>query len=484
MALSHAPLPPALEKWLRRVVPRVLPFADAASEELPMMRLLRLALFQVSVGLAGALLVGTLNRVMIVELGMSAWVVAAMVALPLLAAPFRTFIGYRSDIHRSAIGWRRVPYLWMGTFFQFAGFSIMPFALLVLTGEGELGMAWLGYTAAAVSFLLVGMGMQTTQTAGLALATDLAPESVRPRVVALLYVLLLVGLVGGGLVFSSMLMEFSGTRLIQIVQGVAVLTLVLNLVASWKQEARDPQRRHRLVATPPPAFADLWARFIERPASRRFLWTVGLGTAAFNMQEIVLEPYGGEILGLSVSQTSSLTALLAGGSLAAFALAARLLGRSHDPMRVAALGVLVGLPGFSAVLFAAPAESAWMFRSGTVLIGVGAGLFAVATLTAAMSMEDREHAGFALGAWGAVQATAAGLSVALGGALRDGVATLADSGWLGSVLQHPATGYGAVYHLELMLLFLALVALGPLVRNRTASDPAQAGKFGLAEFPG
>ena len=484
MALHRPPLPPALEQWLRLVIPRVLPFADAASQELPLGRLLRLALFQVSVGMAGALLVGTLNRVMIVELGMSAWVVAAMVGLPLLAAPFRTLIGYRSDTHRSAIGWRRVPYLWMGTFFQFAGFAIMPFALLVLTGEGELGMAWLGYTAAAVSFLLVGMGMQTTQTAGLALATDLAPEAVRPRVVALLYVLLLLGLVGGGLVFSTLLTEFSGTRLIQIVQGVAVLTIVLNLAATWKQEARDPERRRRLKESPPLPFSTMWARFIERPASRRFLWTVGLGSAAFNMQEIVLEPYGGEILKLTVAETSSLTALLAGGSLAAFALAARLLARGHDPMRVAALGVLIGLPGFSAVLFAAPADSAFMFRAGTVLIGVGAGLFAVSTLTAAMSMESREHAGFALGAWGAVQATAAGLSVGLGGVLRDGVSALADSGALGAVLQHPATGYGAVYHFELMLLFLALVALGPLVRNRTGSDPAVAGKFGLAEFPG
>lgn len=484
MSWSRPPLPPALEQWLRVVLPRVLPFADAASKELPMARLLRLALFQVSVGLASALLVGTLNRVMIVELGMSAWLVAFMVGLPLLAAPFRTLIGYRSDTHRSAIGWRRVPYLWMGTFFLFAGFAILPFALLVLTGEGELGLAWVGYTAASLSFLLVGAGIQITQTAGLALATDLAPVHLRPRVVALMYVLLLIGLVGGGLAFSSILSEFSGTKLVQVVQGVALVCVSLNLAASWKQEARDPLRRKRLEAAPPLAFADLWSRFIQRPASRRFLWTVGLGTAAFNMQEIVLEPYGGEILGLSVGETSSLTALLAGGSLTAFFVAARLLGKGFDPIRIAALGILVGLPGFSAVVFAAPAESALLFRAGTVLIGVGAGLFSVSTLTAAMGMEDQEHVGFALGAWGAVQATAAGLAVGLGGALRDGVGALASSGVLGVVLQHPATSYGFVYHLELLLLFMALIALGPLVRAGSRHTPAKAGKFGLAEFPG
>jgi len=105
---------------------RFLPFADAASPDLPLSRLLRLSLFQVSVGLSLVLLVGTLNRVMIVELGVPAVLVAVMVALPLLAAPFRALIGFRSDNHRSELGWRRVPFLWMGTLIQFGGFAIIP----------------------------------------------------------------------------------------------------------------------------------------------------------------------------------------------------------------------------------------------------------------------------------------------------------------------------------------------------------------------
>ena len=76
------------QRW-RTVAPALLPFADVASEDLPLSRLLRLSLFQFSVGMAVVLLSGTLNRVMIVELGIPAALVAIMVALPLLAAPFR-----------------------------------------------------------------------------------------------------------------------------------------------------------------------------------------------------------------------------------------------------------------------------------------------------------------------------------------------------------------------------------------------------------
>ena len=60
----------------------MLPFSDAASPNLPLSRLFRLSLFQVSVGMATVLLLGTLNRVMIVELGISAFLVALMIALP------------------------------------------------------------------------------------------------------------------------------------------------------------------------------------------------------------------------------------------------------------------------------------------------------------------------------------------------------------------------------------------------------------------
>jgi BCD family chlorophyll transporter-like MFS transporter len=87
--------------------------------------------------MALVLLVGTLNRVMIVELGVPASLVAVMISLPVLFAPLRALIGFKSDNHRSALGWRRVPFIWKGTMIQFGGLAIMPFALLVLSGGGN-----------------------------------------------------------------------------------------------------------------------------------------------------------------------------------------------------------------------------------------------------------------------------------------------------------------------------------------------------------
>ncbi len=460
---------------------RCLPFADAASDELPLPRLLRLSLFQVSVGMALVLLTGTLNRVMIVELGVAAWIVSLMISLPILFAPLRALVGFRSDHHRSALGWRRVPFLWLGAMLQFGGLAIMPFALILLSGDTR-GPEWVGPAGAALAFLLAGAGLHTTQTAGLALATDLAPEEDRPRVVALLYVMLLLGMVGSALAFGALLADFGQIRLIRVIQGAAVATLVLNGVALWKQEARDPSRT--AAATPRPRFREAWRRFARDRRAGRFLWAVALGTAGFAMQDVLLEPYGGEILALSVGATTALTAILAGGALAAFAVAARQLSQGGDVHRLAACGALIGVAAFTAVIFSAVIGSDLLFRAGTGLIGFGSGLFGVSTLAAAMRLERDGAAGLALGAWGAVQATAAGLGIALGGAIRDAVAPLAEQGLLGPALTGPGVAYGAVYHVEIVLLFATLVAIGPLVRPAVAQSAEPSPRFGLAELPG
>ncbi|MEQ6250755.1 PucC family protein [Sulfitobacter sp. HNIBRBA3233] len=473
----------SLHSAIKNMTLRTLPFADAISEELPLGQLLRLSLFQVSVGMASVMLLGTLNRVMIVELGVAATIVAVMIAIPVLVAPFRALLGFRSDTYRSAIGWKRIPYLWFGSLWQFGGLAIMPMGLLVLSGDQVAGPGWAGEVGAGLAFLLTGLGMHMTQTAGLALAADRASDETRPQVVALLYVMFLIGMGVSAVIIGTLLRDFSALRLVQVVQGAAVVTLVLNVIALWKQERVNPMTKQEREA-PRPAFADAWRDLTSGNDAARLLVVVFLGTLAFNMQDVLLEPYGGEVLGLSVSATTLLTAMWAGGALLGFGCAARWLRTGLLPMRMAARGILVGLAAFCAVIFAAPMGSGTLFFAGAFGIGLGGGLFSVATLTAAMTLDTSGTAGrgLALGAWGAAQATAAGVSIFAGGALRDIINHAATSGQLGPALQSNATGYSVVYHIEIGLLFITLIALGPLVRTRAMAEPSTR-PIGLADFP-
>lgn len=460
---------------------RYMPFADAASMEMPLSRLLRLALFQISVGCVMVLLNGTLNRVMIVELGVPVELVSAAIAIPVLAAPLRLFFGYRSDAHRSVLGWRRVPYVWLGSLLQFGGLAIMPFALLLLQSQ-TVGPEWAGAVGAFCAFMLTGFGMHMSQTAGLALASDLVPADKRPRVVALLYVMLLVGMIGASAFYSVALVDFSAMHLIQVIQGTAVFTIVLNVIAIWKQEARNPaliaERGTRA------GFWDALAQYRRDAGTVRLLLAVAVGSAAFSMQDILLEPYGGEILGMSVGRTTLLTGFWAAGTMAGFAWAAKSLGRGGEMYRIAARGLLIGITAFSVIILAEPLEIHGLFYLGAAGVGLGGGLFSVGTLLGAMAVSARSESGIVVGAWGAVQSTAMGCSLLAAGLIKNGVNSLALDGRLGEAMSTRAAGYLTVYCFEIVLLFVCLAVIGPLTGLRYRAVGSGDMRLGLAEMPG
>jgi BCD family chlorophyll transporter-like MFS transporter len=452
----------ALRK-LSGITPRYLPFADVATENVPLSRLLRLSLFQVTVGMALVLLVGTLNRVMIVELAVPATLVAGMLALPLVFAPFRILIGFKSDTHVSALGWRRVPYIWKGTLYQFGGFAIMPFALLVLSGYGEAVDAprWIGLASAALAFLLVGAGAHIVQTVGLALATDLVKEEDHPKVVGLMYVMLLLGMVVSALIYGALLTNYTPGRLVQVIQGSAVVTVALNMFAMWKQEARDRGRALERAKAPRLSFSQAWDGLVARPGMTRLLVVIGLGTFGFGMADVLLEPYGAQALGLSVAGTTKLTALLAAGTLIGFGIASRVLGSGGDPVRLGRIGALIGIPGFAAIILSSMMIGVPLFLAGTLATGLGAGLFGHATLTATIRSAASDQVGLSLGAWGAVQASCAGIGIAAAGIVRD---ILVGVGGMGGL--RPDMPYNVVFMFEIVFLAMAALVAIPLVARR------------------
>ena len=150
--------------------------------------------------------------------------------------------------------------------------------------------------------------MHMTQTAGLALAADRATEQTRAKVVSMIYVMYLVGMGISAVIIGTLLRDYYSLLLVQVVKGAAVFTMVLNVIALWKQEKMAPMSQAACQA-PKTSFHAAWADFTGQATVRRLIFTIFAGTVAFNMQDVLLEPYVGEILGLSVSATTQLTAM-------------------------------------------------------------------------------------------------------------------------------------------------------------------------------
>jgi BCD family chlorophyll transporter-like MFS transporter len=194
----------------------------------------------------------------------------------------------------------------------------------------------------------------------------------------------------------------------------------------------------------------------------RLLIIIGLGTAGFGMADVLLEPYGGQALGMSVAGTTKLTAVMAFGGLIGFGVASRVLSREGGcPSTVANIGAAIGIPAFFGIIATLYLPSIELFVVATLFVGVGAGLFGHGTLTATMRAAPKEQVGLALGTWGAVQATAAGLAVAIGGIMRDVI-----TGWSSAGGFDAGSAYLPVFVLEIALLALACFALMPMLRRR------------------
>jgi BCD family chlorophyll transporter-like MFS transporter len=245
-----------------------------------------------------------------------------------------------------------------------------------------------------------------------------------------------------------------------VIQGAAVVTVVLNGIALWKQEARRPQIETENEQQEP-SFADAWSSYIQGDHALRLLVIVGLGTMAFSMQDVLLEPYGGQVLAMTVSETTRLSATLAGGGLIGFAVASYVISQGADPFRMAGYGALAGIAGFTAVIASANLPSQMLFGFGVLSIGLGGGLFGHGTLTATMNFAPKDQAGLSLGTWGAVQAFAAGSAVALGALLRD-------AGYHWAPELGVAAGYHTVYAIEALLLLSTLAAMYPLIQSGAA----------------
>jgi len=241
------------------------------------------------------------------------------------------------------------------------------------------------------------------------------------------------------------------------------VTVALNLFALWKQESRDRNRAMAMETAPVVRFREAWTGLIGHPGTIRLLAVIGLGTFGFGMADVLLEPYGGQALGFTVAQTTKLTALLAAGSLIGFGTASKVLGSGGDPNRLAGIGALIGIPGLLAIVVSSIAIGPSLFVAGTLVMGVGAGLFGHATLTATIRNAPPEQIGLSLGAWGGVQATCAGIGIALAGVVRD---ILVGTEGISGLQAH--LPYMTVFIAEIVFLVLAIIVVVPLMVRRSS----------------
>jgi BCD family chlorophyll transporter-like MFS transporter len=417
---------------------------------------LRIALYQFWLGGVSVLMLGTLNRILRIEMGLDLALVGLLLGgAHYLAALVSIPIGHRSDTH-PYLGYHRLPYITAGTVLAVISVVSAPFVAIYVAQDPtplRLGLAFL-------FFFAEGLGVNVGATAYLALVTDRTAELERGRVVSIIWTMMMFGILAAALGGAGYLETYSFERLVSLFGLAAGLAALLSIIALWGLERR---RAAPASGGTPPLRAAL--HVLRRSRQTRIFFTFVLMGLFFHfLQDVILEPFGGEVLGLGVQQTTLFNAYSMVGVIAGLLLGGGVAIPRLGKKRVAAIGNMISVLAFAMLVFVALRRDPGPVALAIGLMGLGTGAFTVGGVSLMMDLTVAGQAGLFVGAWTLAQALAKFGSSVLSGAIHNLVlATGAGN--------HVA--YAAIFGIEavgMLLVTLLLIHVNVLTFRREVAD--------------
>ena len=431
---------------------------------LPLHVMFRLGLFQMGLGMMSLLTLGVLNRVMIDLdlLAIPATVVGGSLAMHQLVSPARVWFGQLSDA-KPLFGTHRSGYVRLGSVL----FALCIFlAVQVVWGLGQsfANSGWspatYGWIAlAALMFALYGLCLSACSTPFAALLVDVSDEHNRSQLVGIVWSMLMVGIAGGAIGSAVLLrglnpenLQTTINRLFMVIPAVVVL---LGVIATWGVEERYSRYGSRSTMAGREDQITLGTAIKVLTASRQtliFFSFLALMTMGLFIQQPVLEPYGGEVFGMTVAQSTQLNAFWSLGVLVGIVVTGFLIVPKLGKQTTARLGCLLVALSFGLTIAAGFTGKPQLLQLCMILFGLASGITTNGAISLMLDLTAPETAGTFIGAWGLAQAMSQALSTLIGGALLD----------LGRLFFPTSSvlAYATVFGVEAAVMLLAVYLLG------------------------
>ncbi len=450
------------------------------NQGLPVGRNIKIGFFHLGSGMADVITTGIWNRIMISDLGFAATPVGLLVSLRYFLAPFAVWAGRASD-RRAYLGYRRLFWIWGGRLLMLLSVFGLGWATAALTSGADGLLPWV---AIVLSMLAFSFGTAVSGSTFLALIYDRSTEAQRGRAVGIVWTFLLLGFTVGGIVFGILLAsnpfytlnyylaprnnttlffhqdyEFTPDSLFGVFLVAGLILGFLWFFSLLGEEKRLRGAAAREAVSGGEAAAEIstsvWAdlRLVWRsPAMRFFLFYLALSMAFAFSQDLILEPFAGEVFNMPPHVTTRFAAYWGSTAIAGTVLFLFLSRRYKwlNNTTMSYMGVIVLVATFALFTLSAFAQIRSLVTPGLVLLGIGLGIWNVGTLGLMMDMSPAGRAGTFLGFWTLVVTLGRGVGVSGGGILRDiGVQLSGD----------PALAYGAAFAVGALGLALAYAAL-------------------------
>ena len=445
-----------------------------------LLTMFRLGLFQMGLGIMSLLTLGVLNRVMIDELKVLPFIAAGAIAMHQFVSPARVWFGQMSDA-KSIFGYHRSGYVWIGT----ALFTITSFFALQVVWQLGLSLqdsgwstqtyGWAGFLA--LCFAIYGLALSASSTPFAALLVDVSDEDNRSKLIGIVWSMLMVGIVVGAIISSKLLEtpEICGAAILSYdpsqvdkIANVSKLQATINpvflimpaavfglcLLATFGIEKKYSRYSSRSTVVAREDQITLSRALQVLTANRQtglFFTFLLILTISIFMQDTVMEPYGGEVFGMCISDTTKLNIPFGTGTLLGIASTGFWVLPRLGKKRTTKLGCMGAAVCFGLIILAGFAGNAGLLKAALLFFGLSSGVITAGATSLMLDLTAAETAGTFIGAWGLAQAMARGLATLLGGAVLNG----------GKILfSLPVLAYSMVFALQALGMILAIWLLG------------------------
>lgn len=417
--------------------------------------IIRLGLVQAALGAIVVLTTSTLNRVMIVELGLAAVIPGLLVGLHYGVQISRPLWGHKSDTGRSRTRW-----------------ILGGLMLLALAGTGAAATTLLfeqsfllGLLAAIAAYALIGIGIGASGTSLLALIAMKTAVERRTAAATITWMLMIMGIIVTSVVVGSQLDPYSHERLIAVTGATGLVACLAGLIGVIGIEARPTVEAIAEKATAT-TFRESLQDVLEDQEARLFTVFIFLSMLAFSTQDLILEPYAGLLFAMSPGETTGLSGTQHAGVLLGMiviGVCGACFGKRYPslPRHFIAAGCFGSALALAALALSTQSAPRWPLEINIFLLGATNGAFAAAAVGTMMILAGRgrkSNYGMRMGLWGAAQAVAFGLGGVLGTVALDLGRMLAGS---------DAPAFAAVFALEATLFLVSALVATRIGRHAT-----------------
>ncbi|MEM7055987.1 MAG: BCD family MFS transporter [Pseudomonadota bacterium] len=415
--------------------------------------IVRIGLVQTALGAVVVLCTATINRVMIVELTLLAMIPAFLVGIYHGFQLLRPKWGHGADNHA-----RRAPWIIGGMAVLAAG------TVGAATATAWMESAfWPGLALAIMAFGMVGLGLGASATNLLALlAAHVAPGK-KAAAGSLVWILMIGGLAASGITIGQVLDPYSGARLVTVSLCIAAVAMAVTVFALWGVEAGTetdlPRPRPKVDFRA--AASEVW----HDTTARAFTVFVFVAMLAYNTQDLILEPFGGHVFGMTPGESTALGGKMHAGALMGMILVfvTGLIFRGTMLTRMFIIGGCIGSGLCLAALgYGGMQGTSWPLQVNVMALGFCNGVFAVAAIGMMMGLasEGRDaREGTRMGVFGAAQSLGFALGAGFGALALDGMRAI--TGLLAQSYAVVFVFEGALFQVAAVLAWRAIAVSVP-----------------------